>query len=301
MDFRKLEAFLTLAHTGKFVTAAEKLFISQSSLSKQMAQVERELGVKLFKKTRNGIELTQAGQDFYAYVRKAVPEYQHAVSRLKAFQDGSTHPLIVGALPLTEEYGFADSFSSYWVQNTSTDMQYVERNQGDLLDKLKRRKVDIALARIDYLDDSWFECQPIIDDELTLICSAKDILARRDAVKVSDLRDKTFILLVEQSWVTRKFLERCHQAGFRPNAPLHHSRHRMITKAVQQRMGVSVLSRRLVSSFTQPDEIACVSFDPPMPSTLGFVWLKDEEPSDVAKRFMNFVQRDMERKIRGRG
>ena len=86
VDFRKLEAFLTVANTGKFVTAAEKLFISQSSLSKQMAQLERELDVKLFKKTRNGVELTQAGRDFYTYARKAVPDYQHELSRLKMYK-----------------------------------------------------------------------------------------------------------------------------------------------------------------------------------------------------------------------
>lgn len=58
MDIRKLEAFQTVANTGKFTDAANKLFISQSSLSKQMSQMEKELGVKLFKKTRNGVELT---------------------------------------------------------------------------------------------------------------------------------------------------------------------------------------------------------------------------------------------------
>lgn len=92
MDLRKLEAFLTVANTGKYTDAADKLFISQSSLSKQMAQMERELGVKLFKKTRNGVELTQAGFDFYSYVRKMLPEYHRAVDRLQMYREGGTYP-----------------------------------------------------------------------------------------------------------------------------------------------------------------------------------------------------------------
>lgn len=288
MDFRKMESFLTLAHTGKFVTAAEKLFVSQSSLSKQMAQLEQELGVKLFKKTRNGVVLTQAGEDFYGYARKAVPEYQHAISRLKTFEKENA-PLVVGSIPLAEEYGFADACSAYWVRNTSTDLQYVERNQEDILDKLKRRKVDIAFARVDYLDDSWFEHSVVMDDELALVCSSKDPLAQKTSVTVSELRDRTFILLVEKSWVTRIFLDRCREAYFRPHAPLHHSRHRMIAKAVQQRMGITVLSPRLVSSFDHPEDIVCIPFDPPMLSTLGFVWNKDEKPSSTAMEFVNFM------------
>ena len=96
MDLRKLEAFLTVANTGKYTDAAEKLFVSQSSLSKQMAQMERELGVKLFKKTRNGVELTQAGFDFYSYVRKMLPEYHRAVDRLQMYREGGTYPLRIG-------------------------------------------------------------------------------------------------------------------------------------------------------------------------------------------------------------
>lgn len=99
MDLRKLEAFLTVANTGKYTDAAEKLFVSQSSLSKQMAQMERELGVKLFKKTRNGVELTQAGFDFYSYVRKMLPEYHRAVDRLQMYREGGTYPLRIGSLP----------------------------------------------------------------------------------------------------------------------------------------------------------------------------------------------------------
>lgn len=134
MDFRKLESFFTIANTGKFVDAADKLFISQSSLSKQMSQLERELGVKLFKKTRSGIELTQAGRDFYGYVRKALPEYQHEVAHLQQYKRESTFVLSMGALPLTEEYGFAECFASYWVRNTSVQIKFYERNQNDLLE-----------------------------------------------------------------------------------------------------------------------------------------------------------------------
>ncbi|OUP10527.1 LysR family transcriptional regulator [Collinsella sp. An2] len=295
VDFRKLEAFLTVANTGKFVTAAEKLFISQSSLSKQMSQLERELGVKLFKKTRNGVELTQAGHDFYSYARKAVPDYQHEVSRLKMYKQNATYTLTVGALPLCEEYGFADSFSSYWVRNTSVQIQFVERNQDDLLDKLKRHKVEIALARTDFIDESWFSFKPIVEDQLVLVCSTSSRWARHKTVSLCDLKDEQFILLEGQSECTRMFLRACETYGFHPNVPLNHSRHRMLLKAVQRRMGVSVMSSKLVSTYNA-DDIASVPFEQPIISTIGFIWLRDEQPSKIAQGFMDFVCRDFANK-----
>lgn len=297
VDFRKLEAFLTVANTGKFVTAAEKLFISQSSLSKQMAQLERELDVKLFKKTRNGVELTQAGRDFYTYARKAVPDYQHELSRLKMYKKDALYTLTVGALPFSDEYGFADSFSSYWVRNTSVQIQFVERNQTDLLDKLKRNKVEIALARTDFLDEGWFSYRPIVQDDLVLVCPSSSPLAKKASVSVGELRNEQFILLESQSEVTRMFLEACSRCGYHPNAPLSHTRHRMILKAVQRRMGVSVLSRRLVSTY-HADDIMYLPFDPPLVSTIGFVWLRDEQPSKIAQDFMDFVCSDFNHKLK---
>lgn len=177
MDLRKLEAFLTVANTGKYTDAADKLFISQSSLSKQMAQMERELGVKLFKKTRNGVELTQAGFDFYSYVRKMLPEYHRAVDRLQMYREGGTYPLRIGSLPLAEEYGFANAFSSYWARNTSVQIDYFERSQEDLIDKLDRHKIDLALLRVDMLDPDKYSYVSLVLDEIVVACSTKHPLS----------------------------------------------------------------------------------------------------------------------------
>lgn len=71
----------------------------------------------------------------------------------------------------------------------------------------------------------------------------------------------------------------------------------MILKAVQRRMGVSVLSRRLVSTY-HADDIMYLPFDPPLVSTIGFVWLRDEQPSKIAQDFMDFVCSDFNHKLK---
>ncbi len=288
MDFRKIETFLTVAKTGKYTEAADKLFVSQSSLSKQMSQMEKELGVKLFKKTRNGVELTQAGQDFYSYAHKALPEYQRACARLRMYQEGSTYPIRLGALPLTEEYGFADAFSSYWVRNTSVQLEYFERSQEDLISKLERHKIDLAIVRGEMLDPKRIAFIPLVRDELVLACSSKHPLSTLETVSISDLRNEQFILLEEKSDVTQIFRRACDRAGYCPNAPLHHARHRMLIKAVQNNMGISVLPRRLASSYLAND-ISVASFTDPLYSTLGFAWLKDEPPTPVMRKFVDYV------------
>lgn len=291
MDINELEYFLTVANSKTFTAAADKLFISQSSLSKHMAQLERELGVKLFKKTRNGIELTQAGWDFHSYARRAIPEYQRAVSRVKMFQECSTYPLTIGSLPLTEEYGFADSFGAFWAKNTSVQLEYIERSQANLVDKLRRHKIDLALLRLDTLDRSEFQCIPLVEDELALGCSTKNPLSTVGSIQISNLRNEQFILLEEKSDITQIFYQACENEGFHPNVPLHHSRHRMLLNAVKNNMGVTVLPSRLLTSYHAPG-IAIVTLDPTLKSTIGFAGLVKEPPSAATQSFIEAVCAD---------
>ena len=247
MDLRKLEAFLTVANTGKYTDAADKLFISQSSLSKQMAQMERELGVKLFKKTRNGVELTQAGFDFYSYVRKMLPEYHRAVDRLQMYREGGTYPLRIGSLPLAEEYGFANAFSSYWARNTSVQIDYFERSQEDLIYALQRNKLDLAIVRLDMLDHSQFSTRKILTDELVVVFNKHNPLAHRKSIDLESLRNEQFILPTERSDLSQVFINACKEHGIYPDAPLTHSRHWMLLKAVQRNMGTTVMPRGMAT------------------------------------------------------
>ena len=88
MELRQLRYFVAIAESGSFSKAAEKVFVAQSALSHQIAQLEGELGTALFHRSRKGIELTEAGQRFAP----------HAVSILR-----QTEAAVVSARQLTGE------------------------------------------------------------------------------------------------------------------------------------------------------------------------------------------------------
>ena len=108
---------------------------------------------------------------------------------------------------------------------------------------------------------------------------------------LADLRNEEFILLEEKSDVTQIFRQACENQGFFPNAPLHHSRHRMLIKAVQNNMGITVLPHRLVSTYLA-DDLAIVSLKQPLYSTLGLVWLADEPLTPITQQFIDYVCTD---------
>ena len=85
MDIQTLIYFVDIAEQHSFSAAAESQNISQSSLSKAIMRLENELNVHLFDRKKHPIELTPAGECFYEDVKKMLPNYYHAIRRLKAF------------------------------------------------------------------------------------------------------------------------------------------------------------------------------------------------------------------------
>ena len=83
MDIQILREFADLAYTLNFKKTAERMYIGQSTLSKHIMNLEEEVEVQLFVRTRQGVHLTQCGRDFLPYAKRILNEYDQALTLLK--------------------------------------------------------------------------------------------------------------------------------------------------------------------------------------------------------------------------
>lgn len=288
MDFKKIEAFLCVASQKQFTAAAEKLYTSQSALSKQMKQLEAEIGTPLFKKTSTGVELTQAGWEFYYYARHALPELQNTLAHIEACKGRTKAFIRFGSLPFVEDYGISDTLCSFWSKNPGVQIEFSERSQEDLVYALQRNKLDLAIVRFDMLDRSQFSTRKILTDELVVVFNKHNPLAHRKIIDLESLRNEQFILPTERSDLSQIFINVCKEHGFYPDVPLTHSRHWMLLKAVQCNMGTTVMPRGMATPIHASD-IVCVPFEEPIETTVGFAWLPEVSLSRTAMEFVDFV------------
>src|SRR5436853_328388 len=91
MESRELRYFITVAEEGTFTRAASRLFMTQPALSRAVRQIERELGAALFVRTRNGVNLTVAGQVLLREGRTALDWLGRAASHARAAGEGAGH------------------------------------------------------------------------------------------------------------------------------------------------------------------------------------------------------------------
>jgi DNA-binding transcriptional LysR family regulator len=96
MEFRQLTYFLAAAHTQNFRQAAELCLVTQPALSRQIAALEKELHIVLFKRVKQHVVLTDAGQTFVSYAKEALEVLQSGEQELVRWQEGLGGTLLIG-------------------------------------------------------------------------------------------------------------------------------------------------------------------------------------------------------------
>lgn len=288
MNFDKMRSYVTVVECGKYVDAAQKLYQSQSSLSKRVDSLEAELGCTLLKKTRDGVEPTLAGREFYGYAREVLKRHRDFLLQLEQYRHESQPTLCVGSLPLSEDYGFADLVSAFWETHPLMRIEFSEHSQVNLLNLLDFHRIDLAIARIDLLPTQRYDFEELASDEMVVVCSERHRLAKNMSVHLEDLRNETFVLLDKTSDITRLFERACLEKGFAPNVPLYHARHGMVLKTIAKGLGISVMPRKQLMSAGYPSLVG-VPFSERFTTTIGFVWSRTDPPPDAARDFMSAI------------
>lgn len=176
MELRQLKYFLAVADSGSLSRAALEVFIAQSALSKQIGELEQELGVQLLNRSRTGVTMTEAGKTFYAYAQAILKQLGDAKAAVR-----SSPQSIVGAVVLA----FPQSVSGELTlplpliraareQLPGVSLHLNEELTGNMLDRLRQGHIDLAIfSPVEGQPDMVF--LPFVEEELYLLRSAEPL------------------------------------------------------------------------------------------------------------------------------
>lgn len=146
MELRQLIYFLTISETKNFTRAAEKLFISQPALTKQINALESELDVKLFERNNKSVTLTAAGQTFFLHATQVINEVNSTISHVNQLKNEEEARIHLAVHPLLAEWVLPSAltfFQNHYVNRPITVTICGIEEQKNLL---AGRKVDIGLS-----------------------------------------------------------------------------------------------------------------------------------------------------------
>lgn len=215
MDSRQLRYFLDIAHTEHLTQSAHNLFVTQSTLSHGLRQLEEDLGVQLFDRVGRGLQLSQAGEAFRAYATRALKEIEAgrmALSDLSGLQSGR---LTVGAFPTFLNTVVPAAVASFSQTYPKVHVEVRDLRAGAIEEQLLRGDLDLGIAFHPTTHED-IDAEPLFVEKLLLAVGAKQALAQRRRLTIKDLSGVPLALL-PRTFATRLMIdEALRVAGVAP-------------------------------------------------------------------------------------
>lgn len=170
MDTQTLKTFLTLASLNNFTQTAEVLFVAQSTVTNRIADLEREVGKKLFLRDKKNVSLTKEGQLYLSFAKRILELESQATKELNSFCYANT--LRIGSTNTIYECHLYPVIKKLLETQTDTSIKVVLGHTNDLLHKLQDQTIDIVYSYLPF-QKAGYECETCYTDELVLVTSSQ--------------------------------------------------------------------------------------------------------------------------------
>ena len=202
MELRHFRYFVAVAEEGSFVQAARRLRVAQPALSKQVRDLEAELGVTLFYRHPRGVRLTRGGEAFLVKARHTLEAAGLAVTSARGAAKEGASDLAFAHGELTVHTSIIeDLFAAFRDAHPEAQVRVSSRSDADIFKALRERQVDVASVFIAQWPVEGFEALRLVD------CAGKGVLlpashplAARPRVRLEELRDLTWLHSASQQW-----------------------------------------------------------------------------------------------------
>jgi len=240
INFRQLEVFCAVAKTMSFTRASHVLFISQSTVSQHVREMEGALGVKVFSRNRRNISLTNAGENLLERSRNIFQLLQEAETEAKTATDPYRGKLSFGCASTTLLYHLPSILLEYTHKYPDVELNITGGTIQEVGAQMWSGALDLALVVLP-LSSPAMETVVLFEESFVGVLPAKHRLADRPNLHVPDLAAERFILH-RQGQNTRKLIDRfLFKLRITPQVTIELAETEAIKAMVAQGLGVSIL------------------------------------------------------------
>lgn len=293
MEIKQVKYFLAVAEAGSFSTAAEELYISQSSLSKQIIALEKELELQLIDRSKRKVSLTEAGNIFYKHAVQINGLHKNMLADIGEYKK-TTASLSIAAIPVIAQYGIASYLAKFKIVYPNIVFNLEEREASTVLPALQKHEYDLAFIRDYGVDLNHYSSLEIVKDKLMVAVSKEHRFSKRKSLSLAELADENFILYNKGTLVHELSVNACKSAGFDPRVFYASLRGASIIGLVAANSGIALMMEKVLNYYQRSD-VVCISLDKTIVSRIILVYPKNKELSKSAKIFLDFMKKQIEK------
>jgi DNA-binding transcriptional LysR family regulator len=291
VELRHLRYFVAVAEQLSFTRAAERLHVAQPALSRQIRQLEEEVGISLFQRDHRSVSLTEAGRSFWAEAKLILQQSEHAVKSLQTRAKLEQRELNLGYV-----WGLFHTFAPavlarFWRDYPQVAVNLFDRTAMQQAKALAEGRLDAGfIGFAEEADRTGLSKLKVGSCQFLVALPRQHALARQKKVSLEALREEFFIAISEESYPAAAHVisSACRRAGFRPKALQSAERGFTAISLVAANCGVALLPEAL-QALPHEGVIFC-PLAQPVKADLFLAW-HDQGQAELLRNFREAVSR----------
>ena len=279
----KYLAFVKTAEEGSFTRAAQALNYAQSSVSKMVADLEREWGMTLLERSKSGVRLTSAGEQVMPFLRKVISDHQELEGQICRMNGIETGVVRIGTFASVAINWLPNIFAALQKDYPGIEYEMLLGDYGEVERWIDEGRVDCGFLRLPTLEK--FDTLLLKQDAYKVVLPMGHPLAEKEAVAVQDLNGLPFLLL-ERGGKTEvsDLLERAH---VQPDIRFTTWEDFAIMAMVEKGMGVSILPELILGRI--PYQIEIRPLQEPYYRPIGLAMKNMEHLTPAVQKFIDYL------------
>ncbi|MCW3002148.1 MAG: HTH-type transcriptional regulator gltC [Conexibacter sp.] len=278
MELRQLQYFVAVAEEANFTRAAERVHISQSGVSAQIRQLERELGATLIDRSGRAATLTTAGVAVLEHARAALASagaIRQAVDEVNGLVRGR---LVIGMVTACTVVPLFDALAAFHRGHPGVEISLTEDNSDQLVERVRTGAIDLALIGAAGAPPAGLGALPIISEGLIAGVAPGHPMAGRKRAKLADLSAYPMVSLPQGTGIRAVFDQACAAEGIEADIALEASAPDAVADLAIRGLGIAILSASMASSYEGRLRAVALQ-DIQTPAVLALVWTATQSPA----------------------
>jgi DNA-binding transcriptional LysR family regulator len=235
------------------------------------------------------VELLAPGVEFVEYAQKIIDSCEALKSKMGQYVELERSSISIGGIPIIRSYNIYTMITTFIRQNSNVSVEFIEAECFDLVQLLKKEKIDVALIHRLESHES-IQYRDLFLDEFVIVINSSHPLAKQNTINLNEVSDENFILPSKDSASYQEFIRECRAIGFEPNILSKCGSVNTIIEFVRENLGIAILSYRVAEPY-RDSSIALARINPSINRVVSLATLKNTRKPFAVKLFTEYAQR----------
>jgi LysR family transcriptional activator of glutamate synthase operon len=290
VELRQLQYFIEVAKREHVTEAAHNLHVAQSAVSRQIANLEAELGIQLFIREGRNVKLTSVGKIFLEHAVTALNEIEKAKQKIEEFLDPERGTVRVGFTSSLAANPLPTVISAFRARYPDIGFQLKQGAYKQLIDSVIRGDIDLAFLGPVPTQEKDVRSHIFFAENIMALLPAKHPLAKQESLRLRELQDDTFVLFPPGFLLREIAVNACSQVGFKPKVSFEGEDIDAIKGLVAAGLGVTLLPEVTLIDNMPRETVRIPISEPIVTRTVGIIIPSNRELPPSEKLFYDFLK-----------